>query len=78
MASEIRIDYKKVKSLVRRCDLSLVDLAKNLGWPKSTLYWTLHSEDPKVNSVNQIAEYFGLEIGDILTDDSSKWGGKNG
>ena len=73
MESRSRIDYKKLKLLARKNDKSFDEIAKDIKINRATMYNAIKSSNPRLAYVEALANYFGLEVQDLLTKDETRW-----
>lgn len=55
-----------LRVLARRKKMSIVALAKELGYRPMTLYSKMHKDKWKIDDLQKIKDYFGITLDDIL------------
>lgn len=57
---------KKLKSLLKSNNLSIAELAKRAGVPKTNIQQWLQGATPNVYQVEKVATYFGLTVDELI------------
>lgn len=62
--------YLRIKDVAKSCGVSVSQLEKDLGFARSTIN-KFATSSPSIDKVQLIAEYFGVPIDYLLSDDAS-------
>ncbi len=63
---------KKLKALLKTHNLSLAELAKKVGVPRSTIAQWGSVSDPNVYQLAKVAAHFGISIEELCFDEKPK------
>jgi transcriptional regulator with XRE-family HTH domain len=63
-----KYNYNRIKELLAKYDKSNIDLARYMGVTVKTVSnWCTNSGQPEVEKLFRIAEFLGVEAGELLT-----------
>jgi transcriptional regulator with XRE-family HTH domain len=63
---------KKLKELLKKNNLSMTELSKRVGVPKTNIQQWLTGSVPNIVQLNKVAEYFNMTVDEIYFDEKPK------